>query len=73
MALRHEVARLLTGGYITKNEMKTLLAVGVGAIVAGVLGAIFLPVHLRVENRGDNWRGRSASLCNGLPMRRGLI
>jgi hypothetical protein len=40
-------------GYINKDEMKKLLAIGVGAIVAGVLGAIFLPVHLRVENRDD--------------------
>jgi hypothetical protein len=39
--------------YITKDEMKKLLAIGVGAIVAGVLGAIFLPVHPRVENRED--------------------
>jgi hypothetical protein len=39
---------------INKNEMKKLLAIGVGAIVAGVLGvAILLPVHVRVENRED--------------------
>jgi hypothetical protein len=40
-------------GYINKDEMKKLLAIGVGAIVVGVLGAIFLPVHVRVENRED--------------------
>jgi hypothetical protein len=33
--------------------MKGLLAIGVGAVVAGVLGAIFLPVHAHVENGGD--------------------
>jgi hypothetical protein len=38
---------------ITKDEMKKLLAIGVGAIVAGVLGAILLPVHVHVENRED--------------------
>ena len=39
---------------INKNEMKKLLAIGVGAIVAGVLGvAILLPVHVHVENRED--------------------
>jgi hypothetical protein len=39
--------------YITKDEMKMLLAIGIAAIIAGVLGAIFLPVHVRVENRED--------------------
>jgi hypothetical protein len=38
---------------INKDEMKKLLAIGVGAIVAGVLGAILLPVHVHVENRED--------------------
>jgi hypothetical protein len=40
-------------GQINKDEMKKLLAIGVGAIVAGVLGAILLPVHVQVENRED--------------------
>jgi hypothetical protein len=38
---------------INKDEMKKLLAIGVGAIVAGVLGAILLPVHVQFENRED--------------------
>ena len=38
---------------IDKNEMKKLLAIGVGAIVAGVLGAILLPAHVHIENRED--------------------
>jgi hypothetical protein len=37
--------------HINKDEMKKLLAIGIGAIVAGVLGAIFLPVHVHIENR----------------------
>jgi hypothetical protein len=36
-----------------KNEIKKLLAIGVGAIVAGVLGAILLPMHVPVDNRED--------------------
>jgi hypothetical protein len=40
-------------GEINKNEIKKLLAIGVGAVVAGVLGAILLPVHVRVETRED--------------------
>jgi hypothetical protein len=38
---------------INKDEIKKLLAIGMSAIVAGVLGAIFLPVHVHVENRED--------------------
>jgi hypothetical protein len=38
-------------GQVNKGEIKKLLAIGVGAIVAGVLGAILLPVQVRVENR----------------------
>ena len=33
--------------------MKKLLAIGVDAIVAGVLGAILLPVHVHVDNRDE--------------------
>ena len=33
--------------------MKKLLAIGVSVIVAGVLGVILLPMHVRVENRED--------------------
>jgi hypothetical protein len=40
-------------GQINKDEMKKLLAIGVGAVVAGVLGAILLPVYVHVENRED--------------------
>jgi len=40
-------------GQINKDEMKKFFAIGVGAIVAGVLGAILLPVHVHVENRHD--------------------
>jgi hypothetical protein len=40
-------------GQINKDEMKKLLAIGVGAIVACALGAILLPVHVHVENRHD--------------------
>jgi hypothetical protein len=40
-----------SSGRVNKGEMKKLPAIGVGVIVAGVLGAILLPVHVPVENR----------------------
>jgi hypothetical protein len=40
-------------GQINKDEMKKLLLIGIGAIVAGVLSAIFLPVRVHVESRED--------------------
>jgi hypothetical protein len=38
---------------VNKDEKKKVFAIGVGAIVAGILGAILLPVHVHVENRED--------------------
>ena len=49
---------------INKNEMKKLLAIGVGAIVAGVLGvAILLPVHVHVETSRGQTGEAGARAC----------
>ena len=55
---------------INKNEMKKLLAIGVGAIVAGVLGCILLPVHVHVENREDELARQERELVQRLKEKR---
>jgi hypothetical protein len=59
-------------GYINKDEMKKLLAIGVGAIVAGVLGAILLPVRVHVKNREDEVARQERQLVQRIANEKGI-
>jgi hypothetical protein len=52
--------------------MKKLLAIGVGAIVAGVLGAILLPVHVHVGNREDELARQERELVQRIANEKGI-